>query len=431
MPRRTTPKLEDYRWDAEWCMGCRGCSWVDHIYCSGIKYPMKCPSLYECKFDAYSAFGRQKISLALLDGSLDFTPRVLDILYKCNLCGACDVGCKRNLDFDPLMVLETLRMRAVEKGAGPIPAHQKINDNIAKTHNRYGAPHEKRTAWLPSDARVSDKPEVLYFVGCNSSYRNQEIALATVAILEAAGAGYALFPEEACCGHPVYVSGDAEAAVKQARRNIESLKISGATTLITSCAECYKTWKVDYPKILDRRTDEMGYNVLHITEFAAAKIKEGVLEPTHPVPLRATYQDSCNLARLSEDWLPWHGTRGKYGVTEPIKIYRRGTQGVYLQPREILMRIPGVEFREMLRVDVNTFCCGAGGGVADAYPDFAMHTADHRLEEAADVGAEAIIAACPYCKDNFSLAAREGGRPIEVYDITQILYHSITGKGDF
>jgi Fe-S oxidoreductase len=82
-------------------------------------------------------------------------------------------------------------------------------------------------------------------------------------------------------------------------------------------------------------------------------------------------------------------------------------------------------------MDVNALCCGAGGGVADAYPDFALHTADHRLEEAADLGAEAIIAACPYCRDNLSHAAREGGRQIEAYDITEILFHSITGKGGF
>ncbi len=422
-------KLEDYKWDAEWCMGCRGCTWVDHIYCTGIKYAMKCPTLYRHKFDSYSPFGKNKLALKVLDGGLDFTPRLLDIIYKCNQCGACDVGCKRNIDFDPGMVHETLRIRAVESGAAPLPAHKKVNDTISESNNRYGAPHADRAKWLPADAKVSDNPEFLYFVGCNTSYKNNDIALATIGILEAAGASYALFPQEICCGHPQYCSGDVDATVAQAEKNIQALKDSGATTIITSCAECYKTWKVDYPKVLDKATSEMGYKVVHIASFAAEKIADGTLKPSNPVNMKVSYHDSCNLNRLSEDWIPWHGTRGKYGCTDPIKQYRRGIDGVSQPPRDILNSIPGLELREMFRMDVNSMCCGAGGGVADAFPEYSQDIANHRLDEADDLGVSAVVAACPYCKDNFSKACKNGGRSVKTYDITQILHESLTGKG--
>jgi len=83
----------------------------------------------------------------------------------------------------------------------------------------------------------------------------------------------------------------------------------------------------------------------------------------------------------------------------------------------------------MIRSAMNTMCCGAGAGVAEAYPEYARNVANHRLDEAEDVGLEALISSCPYCKDNFSQTADQGNRPIKCYDITQVLYESLTGKG--
>ncbi|MBM3131814.1 MAG: (Fe-S)-binding protein [Chloroflexi bacterium] len=422
-------ELENYHWDALNCCGCKGCIWVDHVYCSGVKYGMRCPSLHEYELDTYSAIGRTKLALGLLDGTFQFTPTALDIIYKCNLCMACDIGCKRNLDLDPGMVLETLRIRAVEKGAGPLPAHKKIAENIAKSGNRYGGAAAKRQAWLPKDAKIAKTPEMVYFAGCNSSYKRTGLATATAGILDTCGAKWAPFPGEQCCGHPLYVSGMAEAALKQATANIEALKKSGATTVVTACAECYKTWKVDYPKMMDKRTDVMGYKVIHITELAAQKLKDGTLKPTHPVNMIVAYHDACNLGRASDSWVPWHGTRGKWGVTQPPKTYRRGANAPYQPARDILDAIPGLVRKEFIRTRENTMCCGAGGGVMDAYPEFAHHTADHRLEEAEDVGAEAVVSACPYCDENFAQTAASTDRKLKVYDVVQLLYQSLTGRG--
>ena len=422
-------RLEAYRRDTESCPGCRGCIWVDHIFCSGSRYSMRCPSLYHRKFDAYSCMGRNKIALGIMKGEVDFTPKTIEIIYQCNLCGACLAGCKRNLDLDTDMTLETLRIRAVEKGAAPIPAHKAMNESIAGSRNRYGADNGKRGAWLPPGARISEKPEMIYFVGCNSSFRKKEIAIATSGILDAVGASYAVLDGEECCGNPLYESGDSDRALEQAQRNIAALKKTGASTIVTSCAECYKVWKVDYPKLLDKSTAEMDYRVLHITQVANESIRKGSLKLNHPVKLRVAYHDSCKLTRCSDDWVPWHGQRGKYGVTNPPKVWRRGIRGVIMEPREILASIPGIELKEMIRNGMNTMCCGAGAGVAEAYPEYAESVANHRLDEAEDVGIEALVASCPYCKDAFTKTAEKGSRPIRCFDITQVLHASLYGKG--
>jgi hypothetical protein len=40
--------------------------------------------------------------------------------------------------------IENWIFKAVQDGAGPMPAHKKLAENIAKTHNLFGAPHADR-----------------------------------------------------------------------------------------------------------------------------------------------------------------------------------------------------------------------------------------------------------------------------------------------
>jgi Fe-S oxidoreductase len=100
-----------------------------------------------------------------------------------------------------------------------------------------------------------------------------------------------------------------------------------------------------------------------------------------------------------------------------------------MEPREILASIPGIELKEMIRNGMSTLCCGAGAGVAEAYPEYTEKVANHRLDEAEDVGIEALVSSCPYCKDAFRKAAEQGRRPMKFFDITQVLHESIYGKG--
>jgi Fe-S oxidoreductase len=418
--------LEDYRYDADRCVRCGGCKWVDHIYMDHPRWGVKCPSSARYLFDAYAAYGRLYLGLGLIDGELELSPTFVDSLYRCTQCGACDVGCKRNLDLEPLLTLEALRQRCVQEGKGPMPEHKAIAENIVRNRNRYNAPPENRFKWLPEDVPAAKKAEYVYFVGCNSAYRQTELAQATVKILKAAGVEFMVMDsDEWCCGHPLYVTGQADLAKVQAEHNIEAIERTGASTVVTSCAECYKTIKVDYPKMLKKSSADMSFGVVHLVELVDQLIKEERLKLTNPVDMRIVYHDPCNLSRMSEPWLHWEGKRVEYGKLEPSKEYRRGTQGVYQPPRDILSAIPGVELIEFIRKRENALCCGAGGGVRDAFRDFALWTADERLEEAKAVGAEAVVSCCPYCKENFIEAANNRKDKMKIYDITDVILQAI------
>jgi Fe-S oxidoreductase len=63
--------------------------------------------------------------------------------------------------------------------------------------------------------------------------------------------------------------------------------------------------------------------------------------------------------------------------------------------------------------------------VKEAYPEFALWTASERIKEAKDVGAEALVSACGWCKRNFTDAVKETGNKIEVYDIVDLVQKAL------
>jgi Fe-S oxidoreductase len=407
------------------CIKCKGCYWVEHTYQPGVRFSTRCPSNVWNDFDSYGAFGKMRIGTALAEGKLKWTPKMLEIIYADPLCGACDVGCKRNLDLEIELTLEALRVKAVKDGAGPMPAHKKIAKNIATAHNHYGAPHKNRRKWLTRGIKVAKKADMLYFVGCSASYVNNEIAQATAKILNKSKTPFMLMPDEWCCGNVLASVGMLDEARKLAKRNIAQVKASGAKTVLVSCAEGYRMWKVDYPKLLDIATDDLGFKVVHLLEYADEAFKSGTLKLKKPVNMRLTYHDSCSISRLADPWTPWKGERGWMGTVSPRLKRRRGTHGLYAQPRNILNSIPGVEFVEMPRTRENAFCCGAGRGAKEAFPTLAAESAAHRLEEVKEVGAEVLVSACPWCKNNFRQALGENGDNVKVMDISELILTSM------
>ena len=94
-------------------------------------------------------------------------------------------------------------------------------------------------------------------------------------------------------------------------------------------------------------------------------------------------------------------------------------------PRNVLKSIPGIELVEMERIREYAWCCGAGGGVKEAYPEFSTWTATERLEEAKETGAEAIVSACGWCERNFLDALQANGEKMKVLDVAELVQQAI------
>jgi len=88
--------------------------------------------------------------------------------------------------------------------------------------------------------------------------------------------------------------------------------------------------------------------------------------------------------------------------------------------------LPGVSLEEMARNRENTWCCGAGGGVRSAFPDWALESSRIRVQEAEETGSSHLITTCPFCLQNLTTAVQASNTPLEVMDLTDLLARIIS-----
>jgi Fe-S oxidoreductase len=424
--------LKDFRADMERCSQCSYCKWVPLDQVKSWRFAKGCPSIAYSNFLSYSARGRYAVALSLLKGQSTITDKVVDIVYKCTVCGSCDVAdkiCRYNLE--PLEMIREMRFHLVEKGK-VLPEHTRLIEHIRKEGNMMLAPAAQRGDWAKGlDVKIATRQptEVLFHAGCRASYDKdlRETARSAVAILKKAGVDIGIMgKDETCCGGRVYDMGYKDDAKKLAEKTVAAWKKAGVRTVVTACADGYHAFSRLYPKLLGGET---GVEVLHITQYLDRLIKAGKLKFRKRVPLRVTYHDPCHLGRQGEPYVPWDGkeikVKNQVVVYEPRRPRYNGAWGVYDPPRDVLQAIPGIELVEMERIREYAWCCGAGGACREAYPDFSGWTAQERVEEAKATGAEAIVSACPWCERNFRDATGAAGDNLKVYDVIDLVKQAI------
>jgi len=348
-----------------------------------------CPSGEFGKFEAYYLGGKNLLTWALTTGKLNWTENLAKIFYQCSVCQACIQQCQvpeiHNFAGNWLMAM---REEAVRQGLGPMPEQKKYTEHVSKEFNPYMEKHENRLDWMPPHITQTENAKLAYFVGCTSSYREKNIAIATAEILNQLDIKFRILKEEHCCGSPVYMTGQLEKAISIANENVKTFNKTGIERIITSCAGCYRMLKDTYPNKfnLDHKIE-----VSHLPEFLLEMLKSGELTFEKNLPMKITYHDPCHLGRH---------------------------MGVYEPPRELLRKIPGIELIEMVRNRYNAWCCGSGGGVRSAFKDLSEFAADERIREAEETRAEAIVSACPFCANQFKNNAHKS---LQVFDISELV----------
>ncbi len=387
------------------CAHCRACAVGDYHKLGRVVN--NCPSGTYFGHEAFYSYGKMELVRGLNEDIITVpTQAFLNVVYGCTLCGSCSVNCKEHSGLgykaeDTVKIMEDLRAYLAEIGWGPLPAHVKYGESVRVNHNPYHEPSQNRAAWA-NGSKYPRKAETIYFVGCTASYRQQMIARATVEIFKKLGIEFGLLGEdEWCCGSPLLRTGQRKLAEEVAKHNMDVLKDAGAKRVITSCGGCYKTLKLDYPKMFGLQPD---FEILTTAEFLDLLLREGKLRFSSPINLHVTYHDPCHSGRHVSIYL---SELEKEKVFEP--------------PRNVLKSLPGIKFTEMLRNRELSWCCGAGGGVKSAYPEWAIWTATERLKEAQETGAQAIVSTCPFCRRNLSDAVEASNIPLQVYDLTELV----------
>jgi heterodisulfide reductase subunit D len=349
--------------------------------------------------------GRMRVFRTFVNEKYRITDEFIRNLLFCTTCKRCENVCPIDLNY--VEILEEVRKEVFSHIKDFIDdSYLSFTKRMVNSKNPYGEEQKIRTEWLSSNLRLKEKSVNGYFIGCTSSYREQQSAINTIMILkEVLNDDITILGnKEYCCGSPLIRTGQVNLAlngenVKKSEKfglspyilhNIAEIKKRGIQRLFFNCSGCFKTIKQDWPSFYGR---ELPFDCIHLTEFLADKITNGSLH-FKAWNKNVTYHDPCHLGRFME---------------------------IYNEPRIVLKEIPQLKFVEMEHIREEALCCGAGGGLRANFSENALTVGKRRIKEAEATGAEVLVTACVFCKNNLQRAVNALESEIKVYNIEDIV----------
>ena len=316
-------------------------------------------------------------------------------LWLCATCNACVDRCPQGVEIVDLV--RTIRMIIAETGSAP-KTLRAVLGSVSSYGNPWSGEPAARLDWAKDlPPRAWDQAvEYAYFTCCTQAYdpRNRKVAQAAVKVLEAAGVSWGLLGGcERCCGDAVRKVGAEAAFQGLARHNIDVLRGLGVTKVVVPSPHCLNTFRKEYP------AQGAAFQAVHVVELLDPALKAGRLALKTPVPRKVVYHDPCYLGRLNK---------------------------VFDAPRDLLKAVPGLTLLEFERTREESVCCGGGGGRLWMETPVEERFAVLKLKEAAAMGADTLVTACPYCVSMFEDARTALNLDgIAVADVTEILAQAL------
>lgn len=277
-----------------------------------------------------------------------------EVLFNCLICGKCQEACPVGIDVNKLRITQRI-----------------------ETTRQYNSSYD----YLKTGK--AKQTDMIYFAGC-MTHLTPAIKKSMLKILDAAGENYWFMDENKapCCGRPLMLAGQYDAAQKLIDNNTKMILDSGAKKLLVTCPICYKVFKEDYhlPNI----------EVVHHSEYILDLVKNGRLK-VNPSEIRAVYHDPCELGRGSH---------------------------IYEQPRELLAST--LTLVPMDREREKALCCG--GSLANTKISMAERDilSGKAMEEFASYNPDVVVTSCPLCKKTFSKV-----NSVPVKDLAEVVVNSM------
>jgi len=244
-------------------------------------------------------------------------------------------------------------------------------------------------------------PRVAFHLCCVNNVMFPDATEASVRVLARNGAEVMTPRGVTCCGAPHETEGEMEVGRALARRNIALYESLDVDYVIADAAACgmalkqYGHWFA-HDEAWRARAEALSSRVRDIHEYLAAS---DIAPPAMPASatgeraekVRVTYDDPCHLC---------HG------------------QGISRQPRELLKRIPGIEYVELPEA---SWCCGSAGAYNITQPEMAETILKDKVEHIRATGADIIASANPGCMLQLEAGLRRYGVKGTVRHVTELL----------
>ncbi|MEM2936368.1 MAG: (Fe-S)-binding protein [Candidatus Bathyarchaeia archaeon] len=356
----------------------------------------QCPVFKAKQNESWNTRGRIILVKALMEGNLTLSPQIVERLYGCSLCKACETTCPAVVQISE--IFKKARKEIYRSGLWP-KVLMDISSSIEDQKNIYAMPRDDGTIWTMGmegniNLKVGEKAKVAYFVGCASSFmgRLEGIPQSMIRILNHAGVDFTILgPEEWCCGEPLFLAGAPRLAEEIVKHNVKTFRELGIETLVASCAGCYRVWRQEYPAVIK---EDLGFEVLHSSELLAQLMDTNKLKLKKGVKGTVTYHDPCEIGRHC---------------------------GIYEAPRKVLENIPGIRLVELHKTKGECQCCGGGGLLKAVNPSLALDIASQKLDEVRAISAKIVTSGCAACKLNLTDAIKEREANLEMLDITEMV----------
>ncbi|MEE9167489.1 MAG: (Fe-S)-binding protein, partial [Candidatus Neomarinimicrobiota bacterium] len=253
--------------------------------------------------------------------------------------------------------------------------------------------------------KVEEAGGILLYAGSAACYdpRMKRAVRSLASLMSSADVKFgALGEDERDSGDLVRYVGEEGFLEELIRKNIAIFEKKEVRTIVAFSPHDYEMFKFVYPE------HEGQYEVFHYTEYLALLMADDRLQVNQSSKanlkdsrkeIRVVYHDPCYLSR--------------YGA-------------LTREPREVLRSLPGVVVEEFEENRANTLCCGGGGGRMFLETEAGERFSNLRVNEAAELGVDAVVTACPFCVQNFEDSLKtEKLDGIRIFDLAEFTAHRV------
>ncbi len=406
-------KLKDYKEEIYKCSKCGLCQSV-------------CPIFEELGIECAVSRGKFSLLNGIIEGELAYSPKISEYLDLCLNCNACTDFCPANIDAEKILTIakyesqkagffnknkllgtKIFSYKPLLKIIGLVTFFyrflnlsfwtgfaSKMLDKKGKAVNILNNLLKKQVSFKKIKPKTTNNLTVVYFPGCINTYINPSVKNAVLTVLKANGIKI-IVPDFNCCGIPARNNGNFEDFIKLAKQNLDKLDFD-FDYLITDCASCGSVWDM-YTEALSghhkekaQKISQKALNIYQLLDKIDLYIPEN-----NEQKLTVTYHDPCHLKRFS-------------GVSE--------------EPRNILKKIPQIEFIEMEEADK---CCGAAGTFCITNSKLSKAISAKKAQNIIKTKAQAVATSCPSCNMGLYqglLEINEERKIIQPIEILALIY---------
>jgi Fe-S oxidoreductase len=236
---------------------------------------------------------------------------------------------------------------------------------------------------------------VALFSGCVQDFVYPEQLVAGIKVLADHGVELDFPMNQSCCGLPVQMMGEKQAAKDVAAQNVAAIDPSDYDYILTLCASCASHLKNNYPfligdePIVGVKVQQFSDKVISFSSFVNDVLKVSS-EEFNPSGIKTTFHSPCHLCR---------------------------GMGVVDAPHELIKK-SGHDF---VLADEEQVCCGFGGTYTSKFAKVSEQILKNKLDDVEKTGADLLLTECPGCVLQLRGGMETRGSRVEVLHIAEAM----------